>query len=290
MRLPGGAQCASNQVLYHVGSRGIEYDLLPWCTEHKIPLMAYSPLGQGGRLLQSKALATVAKRHNATPAQIAIAWSMRHGNVITIPKASDLRHVRENAAAGAITLSDEDLATIDAAHPDRRRASSRSIFHRPAILHRVSESRPAPGAFVILTLLAILIAALAALGLVTGLLPRIAVTAAVAGICVLVVALAVLASGAGATTLAVPIGPPDTRMHLALDPLAASFLLLLFVVMPCAETAPLPLAGDGGHRAGGRWLHVGRGSAVAGWGQLAAHHCRRGGLPDRGIRPCGPVG
>jgi diketogulonate reductase-like aldo/keto reductase len=117
VRLPGGASCASNQVLYHVGSRGIEYDLLPWCTEHKIPLMAYSPVGQGGRLLQSKALGAVAKRHDATPAQIAIAWSMRHGNVISIPKASDPRHVRENAAAGAITLSGEDLAAIDAAHP-----------------------------------------------------------------------------------------------------------------------------------------------------------------------------
>ena len=78
--LPGGTQCATNQVLYHLGSRGIEYDLLPWCTEHKIPLMAYSPVGQGGRLLQSKALAAVAKRHNATPAQIAIAWSMRHAD------------------------------------------------------------------------------------------------------------------------------------------------------------------------------------------------------------------
>jgi diketogulonate reductase-like aldo/keto reductase len=127
VRVPGGVQCASNQVLYHVGSRGIEYDLLPWCTEHKIPLMAYSPLGQGGRLLQSKALATVAKRHNATPGQIAIAWSMRHGNVITIPKASDLRHVRENAAAGAITLSDADLATIDAAHPEPGRKQSLDI-------------------------------------------------------------------------------------------------------------------------------------------------------------------
>ncbi len=127
VRVPGGVQCASNQVLYHVGSRGIEYDLLPWCTEHKIPLMAYSPLGQGGRLLQSKALATVAKRHNATAGQIAIAWSMRHGSVITIPKASDLRHVRENAAAGAITLSDADLATIDAAHPEPGRKQSLDI-------------------------------------------------------------------------------------------------------------------------------------------------------------------
>jgi len=117
VRLPGGASCASNQVLYHVGSRGIEYDLLPWCTEHKIPLMAYSPVGQGGRLLQSRALEAVAKRHNATPAQVAIAWTMRHGNVISIPKASNPRHVRENATAGAITLSGEDVAVIDAVHP-----------------------------------------------------------------------------------------------------------------------------------------------------------------------------
>ena len=127
VRLPGGTQCASNQVLYHVGSRGIEYDLLSWCTERKIPLMAYSPLGQGGRLLQSKALAAVAKRHNASPAQIAIAWTMRHGNVISIPKATDPSHARENAAAGAITLSAEDLAVIDAAHPAPGRKQSLDI-------------------------------------------------------------------------------------------------------------------------------------------------------------------
>ncbi|HEY2620902.1 MAG TPA: aldo/keto reductase [Acetobacteraceae bacterium] len=117
LRLPGGDQCASNQVLYHVGSRGIEHDLLPWCAGHRIPLMAYSPVGQGGRLLQSNALATVAKRHQATPAQIAIAWTLRHGNVISIPKATTPRHVRENAGVGAITLTDDDLAVIDAAHP-----------------------------------------------------------------------------------------------------------------------------------------------------------------------------
>ena len=126
-RLPDGTHCATNQVLYHVGSRGIEYDLLRWATEHTMPLMAYSPVGQGGRLLQSRALATVAKRHNATPAQIAIAWTMRHGNVISIPKATDQSHVRENAVAGAITLSDEDLAAIDAAHPPPARKQSLDI-------------------------------------------------------------------------------------------------------------------------------------------------------------------
>jgi diketogulonate reductase-like aldo/keto reductase len=128
VRLPGGTHCATNQVLYHVGTRGIEYDLLAWSTEHKLPLMAYSPVGQGGRLLQSKALAAVAKRHDATPAQVAIAWTMRHGNVISIPKASDPRHVRENAAAGAIALTDEDLAAIDAAHPAPNRKQSLDIL------------------------------------------------------------------------------------------------------------------------------------------------------------------
>ena len=127
VRLPGGTHCATNQVLYHIGSRGIEFDLLPWCTEHKIPLMAYSPVGQGGSLLRSKALAAVAKRHDATPAQIAIAWTMRHANVISIPKASDPTHVRQNAAAGAISLTEEDLAAIDAAHPPPRGKQSLDI-------------------------------------------------------------------------------------------------------------------------------------------------------------------
>jgi len=127
VRLPDGAHCASNQVLYHIGSRGIEFDLLSWSAEHKMPVMAYSPVGQGGSLLRSKALAAVAKRHNATPAQIAIAWSMRHANVISIPKASDPAHVRENAAAGAISLTKEDLAEIDSAHPPPSRKQSLDI-------------------------------------------------------------------------------------------------------------------------------------------------------------------
>jgi diketogulonate reductase-like aldo/keto reductase len=85
-----------------------------------MPIMAYSPVGQGGRLLRSPALAAVAKRHNATPAQIAIAWSMRHGTVISIPKATTPAHVRENAVAGDIVLTAEDLAEIDARHPPPR--------------------------------------------------------------------------------------------------------------------------------------------------------------------------
>jgi len=121
--VPGGAGCVSNQVLYHPDSRGIEFDLLPWCAGHGIPLMAYSPLGHNvRRLLGSSALQAVARRHGATPAQVAIAWGMRSGNVISIPKAADAAHVRENAAAGEIELTAEDLAAIDAVHrPPRRK-------------------------------------------------------------------------------------------------------------------------------------------------------------------------
>ena len=86
-----------------------------------MPLMAYSPLGQAGRLLRSKALAEVARRHGATPAQVAIAWSIRSSIVISIPKAGDAAHVRENAAAADLVLSADDLALIDAAHPPPKR-------------------------------------------------------------------------------------------------------------------------------------------------------------------------
>jgi diketogulonate reductase-like aldo/keto reductase len=119
------AGCAANQVLYHPGSRGIEFDLLPWCAGRGIPVMAYSPLGHDvRRLLGSAALKAVAARHGVTPAQVAIAWGMRGGNVIAIPKAADPAHVRENAAAGAIELTAADLSEIDAAHrPPLRKVS-----------------------------------------------------------------------------------------------------------------------------------------------------------------------
>jgi diketogulonate reductase-like aldo/keto reductase len=120
--VPGGGACAANQVLYHTGSRGIEFDLLPWCRQRGIAVMAYSPLGHSpAKLLRSPALTAVARRHRATQAQIAIAWGMRHDNVISIPKASDPAHVQENAEAARIVLSAEDLADIDAAHPPPRR-------------------------------------------------------------------------------------------------------------------------------------------------------------------------
>jgi diketogulonate reductase-like aldo/keto reductase len=113
--------CATNQVLYNPEHRGIEFDLLPWCAEHGMPVMAYSPVGQGGRLLRAPALTAVAARHGMTPAQVAIAWSLRHPGVISIPKAADAAHVRLNAAAAALTLTPADLAEIDASFPPPRR-------------------------------------------------------------------------------------------------------------------------------------------------------------------------
>ncbi len=116
------AHCAANQVLYNPEHRGIEYDLLPWCQKRRMPVMAYSPVGQGGRLLQSPALAEVAARRGCTPAQVAIAWALRQPGTIVIPKASDLEHVRANAAAAEIGLTPDDLAAIDRAYapPSRK--------------------------------------------------------------------------------------------------------------------------------------------------------------------------
>jgi diketogulonate reductase-like aldo/keto reductase len=123
--LPGA--CATNQVLYNLGSRGIEFDLLPWCRARSMPVMAYSPVGQAGSLLRSAALKAVAGRHGATPAQIAIAWTLQPG-VVSIPKAADPAHVRQNAAAALIRLTAEDHATLDAAHPPPRRKQPLDIL------------------------------------------------------------------------------------------------------------------------------------------------------------------
>jgi diketogulonate reductase-like aldo/keto reductase len=117
----GDSAVATNQVLYNPGVRGTEFDLIPWCAARRIPVMAYSPVGQGGTLLHNAALTQVAARHGATPAQVAIAWTTRLPGIISIPKASDPAHVAENAAAAAIDLTPGDLAAIDAAFPPPRR-------------------------------------------------------------------------------------------------------------------------------------------------------------------------
>jgi diketogulonate reductase-like aldo/keto reductase len=112
--LPGGNSVQTNQVLYNLAKRGIEWDLLPWCRERRIPIMAYSPFDQGP-LLRKKALAEVARRHGVAAATVALAWIMRHKDMIVIPKAAKLDHVRANHAALNLKLTDEDLADLDAA-------------------------------------------------------------------------------------------------------------------------------------------------------------------------------
>jgi diketogulonate reductase-like aldo/keto reductase len=109
--------CLANQVLYNLEHRGMEFDLLRYSLDQGVPLMAYSPVGQGGALLGHPALAEIGRRHGKTPAQIALAWTLRHPNVISIPKAASEAHVRENAEAGAIRLEGEDLAALDEAFP-----------------------------------------------------------------------------------------------------------------------------------------------------------------------------
>ncbi len=113
--------CATNQVLYNPEHRGIEFDLLPWQHTRHMPVMAYSPVGHGSRLLASPVLAAVARRHDATPAQVALAWALREGGVLAIPKAGSVAHAVENAAAATLTLTAQDIVDIDAAFPPPRR-------------------------------------------------------------------------------------------------------------------------------------------------------------------------
>ncbi|QCO16196.1 aldo/keto reductase [Azospirillum brasilense] len=116
---PGGEGVQTNQLLYNLTRRGIEYDLLPWCRGRGIPIMAYSPIEQG-RMLRHPELRRVADRHGATPAQVGLAWLLRQDGMIAIPKASDPAHVRDNRAAADLRLDEQDLADLDRAFPPPR--------------------------------------------------------------------------------------------------------------------------------------------------------------------------
>jgi diketogulonate reductase-like aldo/keto reductase len=114
--LPGGNHIATDQVLYNLKRRGIERNLLPWCRDHEMPIMAYSPI-EHGRMLKDKRLRLVASRLGVTPAQVALAWVLSQEGVIAIPKASNPSHVRENRASLDIELTRADLAELDQAFP-----------------------------------------------------------------------------------------------------------------------------------------------------------------------------
>lgn len=119
---PGGKNVAANQVLYNLTRRGIEFDLLPWQAEHKVPIMAYSPVEQG-RLARNRALEAIAGAHNASAAQVALAFTLLRTDVISIPKATDPDHVRDNRAAADLVLTPDDLRALDAAFPPPKDAS-----------------------------------------------------------------------------------------------------------------------------------------------------------------------
>jgi diketogulonate reductase-like aldo/keto reductase len=117
-RVPDGHRCATNQVAYSLNNRQIEHDLLAWCKQHNVPVMAYSPLGGDKNLLVGDhTLAQIGAMHECSAAAVALAWVIRSGNVIAIPESGSPAHVKENAVALSLTLTPQDLQTLDAAHP-----------------------------------------------------------------------------------------------------------------------------------------------------------------------------
>ena len=121
--LPDGRACATNQVLYNLTRRGIEWDLLPWCKQQRMPVMAYSPIEQA-RLLSNATLARIAERHEATPAQVALAWVLQMEGTIAIPRTGRAAHVDENRAALDIRLTGQDRVELDRAFPPPRKKQS----------------------------------------------------------------------------------------------------------------------------------------------------------------------
>ncbi|MFZ4868302.1 aldo/keto reductase [Enterococcus entomosocium] len=122
LRLENGDQCAANQVLYNLGARGIEYDLLPWQAETEIPVIAYSPIAQGDRLghhfKNDEVLKELAEAKGCTIFQLLLAWTLRQPHVLAIPQTSDSLHMLQNIEAAKIVFSKSELATIDARFPE----------------------------------------------------------------------------------------------------------------------------------------------------------------------------
>lgn len=128
LSLQGGNQIVTNQVLYNVHARNIEWDLIPWSQEHKIPIMAYTPFGQDAKLIKHPTMISIASRHNATPAQILLTWILRQKNMVVIPKASSSEHVVQNRAALEIKLTVEDLNEIDRSFPPPKKKKALEVI------------------------------------------------------------------------------------------------------------------------------------------------------------------
>jgi len=118
MRVPDGRRCATNQVPYSLNNRGIERDLLPWCAQHNMPVMAYSPLGGDHNLvIGDRALTQIGAAHDCSAAAVALAWVIRSGKVIAIPESGSPEHTRENAVALSLALTPQDIQTLAAVFP-----------------------------------------------------------------------------------------------------------------------------------------------------------------------------
>ena len=115
-RVKNGDGCAANQILYNLTERGSEADVQPWCRTHRLPIMAYTPLG-GSRTLANAHLKRIADSHASTPAAVALAWTLRNGNAVAIPESGSVAHVKENAAALTLQLTPKDLSDLDGAFP-----------------------------------------------------------------------------------------------------------------------------------------------------------------------------
>jgi len=128
-RVPQGDRCATNQVRYNLGHRGIERDLLPWCERHGMPVMAYSPLGgPDAGLLRDVTLGRIGAAHGCSAAAVALAWTIHSGHVIAIPESGSVAHVKENAVV--LSLTPQELQTLDAAHSIRAADVLRSLLDR----------------------------------------------------------------------------------------------------------------------------------------------------------------
>jgi diketogulonate reductase-like aldo/keto reductase len=128
-RVPDGHRCATNQVRYNLNSRGIENDLLSWCEQRAMPVMAYSPLG-GHSLVNDPTLARIGAAHNCSATAVALAWAIRSGTVIAIPESGLAAHVKENAVAPSLTLTPQELQTLDARFPMGSTDILRSLLDR----------------------------------------------------------------------------------------------------------------------------------------------------------------
>jgi len=128
-RVPDGHRCATNQVRYNLNSRSVENDLLPWCEQRGMPVMAYSPLGSDS-LVRDPTLARIGAAHNCSATAVALAWAIRSGTVIAIPESGSATHVKENAVALSLTITPQELQTLDTAFPMQSADMLRSLLDR----------------------------------------------------------------------------------------------------------------------------------------------------------------